>query len=259
MDRISSAKAFLFDLDGTLYLGEKLIGRADETLRALRASGKKIVFLTNNSSKTVAMYREKLSFLGLFQDDLIYTSASSAIDYLLARRKGKKVFLLGTEALKGEFLKSGVPLSEEEPYLLLLAYDKELTFEKIERFDFFLRQGKEYFATHPDLVCPTLKGPIPDVGSFISLFSASCNRLPQKIFGKPYREMAEGVLRKLNLAPEEVCMVGDRIYTDIRFAAENSMKSVLVLSGESRREDLLKTKFSPTLVLSNVDEILNFV
>ena len=253
---LDKTQAFLFDLDGTLYLDESPIGDSAGTLRRLRAMGKRIVFLTNNSSRTEAQYREKLIRVGLFEaGDLVYTSGMAAISFLSDNFRGKRVYLLGTAALKEEFRENGIELTEERPDVCLLAYDVELTFEKIRRFDSFLKDGAAFFATHPDDVCPTAGHPMPDVGSFLAMFERSSGRKPDLILGKPFRPMGEGVSRLLALPTEKICMAGDRMQTDIRFANNNGMTALLVLSGETTRENIGNFPDRPDLILDTVNDL----
>ena len=253
---LTKTRAFLFDLDGTVCIGETPIPGAAEALSRLRRAGKKVVFLTNNSSKTYAEYKRKLRRLTLFESgDGIYTSAMAAADLLKREYSGKKVFLLGTDALAKELQRTGVRLSEDSPELCLLAYDVTLTFEKLRHFDAFLRRGLPYLATHADPVCPTADGSMPDVGSLIALFQTSSGRLPDRIVGKPYASMGECVARFTGISPAETCMVGDRMYTDIRFANNSGMMSILVLSGETTRETAMRYGDRPDLILSSVAEL----
>lgn len=254
---LQKTSAFLLDLDGTLYLGETPIGNAVQTLQTLRAQGKQLVFLTNNSSKTQREYREKLSRIGLLStEDYVYTSGMATASFLRERRPNKKVYLLGTRALREEFEEAGVPLTEDSPDICVLAYDTELTFEKIRKFDGFLRAGVEFIATHPDDVCPTADGSMPDVGSFLAMFARSSGRNPDLIIGKPYPEMAEGLCRLTGLSRGELCMVGDRMYTDIRFANKNGTLSVLVLSGETTSKTLNNYPDRPDLILDSVNQLV---
>ena len=250
-------KAFLFDLDGTLYLGEKLIGNAAQTLQTLREMDKKVVFLTNNSSKTEAEYREKLTKLGLFEEgDIIYTSAKATIFYLNKHFPKMKVYLVATEAVKAEFTRAGILLDEEKPDVAVLSYDVELTFEKIKKLDYFLKHGVVFVATHTDDVCPAEDGSIPDVGSFLAMFERSSGRTPDRVIGKPNTDMAKGVAAETGFKASELCMVGDRMYTDIRFAGKNGMKSILVLSGETNLLNMNEYPDAPDLILPTVNELV---
>ena len=256
-EEILRSKVFLLDLDGTVYLDETPIGEAVATLARLRDMGKQLVFLTNNSSKTEAEYREKLGRIGLLgEGDLVYTSGMATIAYLKEYYPEKRVYLLGTEALKAEFACAGVQLSEESAEVCVLAYDTELTFAKIRKFDALLKGGATYLATHPDAVCPTKDYPMPDAGSFIAMFEVSSGRRPDAIVGKPYTAMGESISRATGVPCEEICMIGDRMHTDIRFANANGMKSVLVLSGETTKESMKSFPDRPDLVLSDINELV---
>ena len=254
---LQATKLFLLDLDGTVYVDETPIGAMKKTLQTLRGMGKKLVFLTNNSSKTEAEYEKKLRRVGLFSEgDGVYTSATATVEYLKANYAGKRVFLLGTDALKERFREEGILPDEERPEVCVLAYDVTLTFDKIRKFDYFLRRGVRFLATHPDDVCPTADGSMPDVGSFLAMFERSSGRRPDLIIGKPFFTMGEGIARRYNVGRGEMCMVGDRMHTDIRFANANEMRSVLVLSGETTAETMQNFPDRPDLVLNDFNEIL---
>ena len=172
---LDACDLFLFDLDGTVYLGETPVAGAAEALGRLRGAGKRIVYLTNNSSKTHAEYENKLRALGLWgAGDSVYTSADATAEYLNAHAAGKRVYLLATPPVAQAFRAAGVRLVEEDPDVCVLAYDTTLTFEKMRQFNEYLAAGKLFIATHPDDVCPTAGVPMPDVGSFLALFERSC-------------------------------------------------------------------------------------
>ncbi len=253
---VERTQLFLLDLDGTVYIGDRPIRGVCETLSALRGMGKRLVFLTNNSSKTEEEYRTKLARIGLLEEqDGVYTSGMVATEYLKEHFAGKRVYLLATRSVRSEFEKSGINCVDEDPDVCLLAYDTELTFEKIRKFDFFLRKGLPYLATHPDDVCPTADGSMPDVGSFLAMFARSARRTPDCILGKPYTAMGDALLARFHLQRGQVCMVGDRLYTDIRFAKNNDFLSLLVLSGETTRESLQKSSERPDVVLGSLGEL----
>ena len=216
---MQTVELVLLDLDGTVYLDDRPIGEMPRTLSRLREAGKRLVFLTNNSSKTEGEYIEKLRRIGLYDGrDGVYTSGMATAEYLKAHFPGRRVFLVATQAVREEFAAAGICLTEEDPDVCVLAYDVELTFEKLRRLDYFLRKGKPFLATHPDDVCPTKDGSMPDVGSFLALFEKSAKRRPDRVIGKPYSDMAEGLARRYGVPPARMCMVGVRMHTDIRFA-----------------------------------------
>lgn len=253
---LKETDAFLFDLDGTVYLDETPIGDVKGTLARLRAMHKRIVFLTNNSSKTEAEYRQKLTRIGLWgEGDLVYTSAMATAEYVAARFPHKRVYLLATDAVKEEFSRT-VPLVEEEPDVAVLAYDTSLTFAKMKRFNEFLAGGAVFLATHPDAVCPTAGVSMPDVGAFLELFYTSSGRRPDLIVGKPGTAMGEGLERRLGIPRTRMCMTGDRMHTDIRFGNNCGMHTVLVLSGETTEETMKNFPDRPDLVLPDVNALV---
>ena len=253
---LKETDAFLFDLDGTVYLDETPIGDVKGTLARLRAMHKRIVFLTNNSSKTEAEYRQKLTRIGLWgEGDLVYTSAMATAEYVAARFPHKRVYLLATDAVKEEFSRI-VPLVEEAPDVVILAYDTTLTFAKMKRFNEFLAGGAVFLATHPDAVCPTAGVSMPDVGAFLQLFYTSSGRRPDLIVGKPGTAMGEGLERRLGIPRARMCMTGDRMHTDIRFGNNCGMHTVLVLSGETTEETMKNFPDRPDLVLPDVNALV---
>ena len=253
---LADTDVFLFDLDGTVYLDETPIGDVKGTLARLRAMQKGIVFVTNNSSKTEEEYRGKLSRIGILgEGDIIYTSAMATAEYVLEHFLNKRVYLLATDAVRAEFART-VPLSEEAPEVCILAYDTTLTFEKMKRFNEFLAGGAVYIATHPDAVCPTRGVPMPDVGSFIELFARSSGRRPDLIVGKPAAVMGERLERRLGVPRTRMCMVGDRLHTDLRFGNNCLMHTVLVLSGETTEETMKNFPDVPSLVLPDVNALI---
>ena len=253
---LKETDAFLFDLDGTVYLDETPIGDVKGTLARLRAMDKRIVFLTNNSSKTEAEYRQKLARIGLWgEGDLVYTSAMATAEHVAARFPHKRVYLLATDAVKEEFSRT-VPLVEEAPDVVILAYDTTLTFAKMKRFNEFLAGGAVFLATHPDAVCPTAGVSMPDVGAFLELFYTSSGRRPDLIVGKPGTAMGEGLERRLGIPRTRMCMTGDRMHTDIRFGNNCGMHTVLVLSGETTEETMKNFPDRPDLVLPDVNALV---
>lgn len=252
---LRNVNAVLFDLDGTLYVEDKPIGNASDTLKFLREKGIKIIFLSNNSSKTIDEYEKKLRKLDLFNEgDGFYSSLDAAIDYLNDRYVGEKVYPVCTEKVKKFIEGKGVKTSAEAS-VVLLCYDKELTYKKLVEANALISKGATYIATHPDVTCPAKDVYEPDVGSFIQLFKASSNREPQAITGKPSKIMGEYLLKNFSLTKERTLMVGDRLYTDIAFGVNNGFKTALVLSGETDEASLARSSVKPTVVLNTVDDL----
>ena len=246
------ADLFLFDLDGTIYLGDKPIEGAIDTLKKLTALGKKVCFLTNNSSKDKREYVKKISSMG-YPVDLwqIVTSTMAAVQFLHTRRPSKSVYPIGTPTFVQTLEEEGVPISEDAD-IVLLAFDTTLNYEKLWKANVLLEKGREFIATHPDTVCPSDIGDMPDVGAMMALFECSCGRAPGVICGKPYSPMAEIVRHLFDIPKERIVMIGDRLYTDILFGINNGFQSVLVLSGETDKEMLSASGIKPSFVFDSV-------
>ena len=259
---VNNTQVFLLDMDGTVYIDDEPIGNMRETLSALRKSGRKIVYCTNNSSKTAEEYVRKLTRLNLYgEGDLVYTSGMATAEYLQEYYPKKRVYLVATDEVKREFIAAGIELCEKDADVAVLAYDTALTFEKIVRINELIVQGKPYIATHPDDVCPAKGVYPPDVGSFIQLLKRSSGRVPDVICGKPYTVMGERLTARLCVSPSAVMMVGDRPHTDIRFGNNNGFNTLLVLSGEmdENKAKTLQESDRPTAILSSLNDIVKYI
>ncbi|MEN3009047.1 HAD-IIA family hydrolase [Pseudothermotoga sp.] len=252
--KLSDIELFLLDMDGTFYLGDKLIPGALEFLEIVKSLKKKFMFLTNNSSKGPTQYVEKLKRLGVdVNESCVFSSAEATAMFLLEQYGKSKLFLVGTKAL-AETLKSyGHTIDEKEPQMVVLGYDTELTYEKLAKACLFLRKGLPYIATHPDINCPSEEGPLPDAGSIIALIERSTGRTPDYIVGKPNQLMMQMISKRFSLPPHKIAMVGDRLYTDMEFALRSGAMAILVLSGETQLEHLQNSQTKPHLVVENIE------
>lgn len=256
MEFRTDAEVYLFDLDGTVYLGNKPIDSAIETLKKLTAAGKKVCFLTNNSSRDKSEYVKKISGMGYpVEPYQIVTSTMATIQYLKTRKPGKTVFPVGTPTFVKEIEEAGIVVADDAD-IVLLAFDTTLTYDKLWKANVLLEKGKEFIATHPDTVCPSDIGDMPDVGALIALMECSCGRAPSVICGKPYSPMAEIIDRIFAVPKEKIIMVGDRLYTDILFGINNGYQSALVYSGETTPEMLSTSGIQPTYVLPTINELI---
>ncbi len=262
--KIAAAKAantkdiqlFLLDMDGTVYVGDKLIDGAKEKIAEIKAKGKKICFVTNNSSRAGGEYIQKLKKLGIeISRQEIFTSGDAAAYYLNTYHKGKSVFLLGRNALKQALEEEGVTFDENNPDLVLIGYDTELTYKNLCRATTFIMQGTPYFCTHPDINCPASPAYVPDVGSVVALIEKSTGISPFAYCGKPYSPMAEALGGKFNLPKEKIAFIGDRLYTDIAFANNNGFLAVLVLSGETNLETYAKSEIKAAIALESIAQL----
>ncbi len=261
---LKNKKLWLLDLDGTIYLSETVFDGTIDFLNHVKAHGGRYVFLSNNSSKGTETYIEKMARMGIeaHPDDFL-TSTDATVDYLKENYAPEtKFYVLGTKSLKDHFRAEGVKVVEsyqDLPDALILGYDTELSYKKIEDACIILGRRVPYIATHPDLVCPTWYGYAPDAGSFINMLEEATGRRPDKIIGKPQPEMIYSAMKKFGATPAETCVIGDRIYTDIASAVNAGVDSIFVLSGEGVESDIKKYMVQPTYIMGNIREVLEVI
>ena len=257
---LRSKKLYLFDMDGTLYLGSRLYDFTLELLDTLKKTGRNYLFMTNNSSKSVEDYVKKLGKLGITatREDFMTSSQATAF-YLHKHHEGQKLYVCGTESLKEELRMEGftVTTNIDEVECIVMGFDTELTFQKLHDVSYMLLTRPElpYIATNPDYVCPTEFGSVPDCGSVCDMIYNATKKRPV-VIGKPSPLMPQLAMEKLGVAKEETCVVGDRIYTDVKSGLNAGITGILVLSGETTREILEASEDKPHLVLEDASEIL---
>lgn len=259
-EAISTMKLYLFDMDGTLYIGDQLFPFTKELLTAISSSGAKYLFMTNNSSKSVNDYIKKLEKLGISsqRDDFITSSQATAY-YLKKYYFGKTLYVCGTESFKKELQLEGFTVSEDisKTQCIVMGFDTELTFQKLHDVSYLLltQPDMPYIATNPDLVCPTEFGSVPDCGSVCEMIYNATKKRPV-VIGKPSPLMPELAMERWGVSKEHTCVVGDRIYTDIQCGLNAGITGILVLSGETTQEILENSPNKPHFVLSDASEIL---
>ena len=256
---LASKKLFLFDMDGTLYLGDRLFDFTIELLREIRRTGGKYLFMTNNSSKSVADYIKKLEKLGISstREDFITSSQATAY-YLHKHHEGQRLYVCGTESLKEELRWEGFTVTKkvEETDCIVMGFDTELTFRKLHDMSYLLLTRElPYIATNPDPVCPTEFGSVPDCGSVCGMIFNATGKRPV-VIGKPSPLMPQLAMDRLGYSKEETCVIGDRIYTDVKSGLNAGITGILVMSGETTPEILEKSQDKPHLVLESAKEIL---
>lgn len=245
-------KAMLLDIDGTTLLGPRALPGARDLVAWLRASGRPHLWLTNNTSFTRAAWLDRLAAAGLSPArQELYTAADATIDFLQRHAPAARVDLIATAAVCAEFAAAGITIDAESADTVVLGYDTELTYAKVQRVALRLQDGAAFYATHPDATCPTPDGPIPDVGSFIALFETACGRRP-RVLGKPEATMVEGALARLGVSAGDAVMVGDRLATDIRMANRSGIVSCLVRTGVTSEADLEASDDHPTHVFADL-------
>jgi HAD superfamily hydrolase (TIGR01450 family) len=247
----------MLDMDGTFYLGDRLLDGSLEFLDALERTGREALFLTNNSSKSASLYESKLERMGVpDRHRRVYTSGQAAAAYCLKAFPGRRAFLLGTPALSAEMESMGIVINNNDPDYVITAFDTTLDYAKLARLCDLVRAGLPYIATHPDLVCPTETGSIPDIGATIAFVEAAASRRPDAIIGKPYAGIIDGALGMLGAVRAETAMVGDRLYTDIAAGVNNGLLSIMVLTGEARLADLDGSPIQPGRVAGRLSDLI---
>ncbi len=258
---LSRIKLYLFDMDGTLYLGDRLFSFTKELLAEIRRTGGQYLFMTNNSSRSVVDYVKKLARLQIdaVPEDFITSSQATAY-YLHNHQEGKRLYVCGTASLCAELAGEGFPIVTDpaEAECVVMGFDTELTFQKLHDVSWLLtvRPDIPYLATNGDLVCPTEFGYVPDCGSVCGMIKTATGRLPY-VIGKPSPLMPELAMVRLGRAKEETAVVGDRIYTDVKSGLNAGIAGILVMSGETTREILDASEDKPDLVLRDCGEILD--
>ena len=262
--KLKACELFLFDMDGTLYLGDEVYDGAIALMEGLPELGKKYIYLTNNSSRAGTDYITRLRRLGFpCEAENVFTSGMATGMYLNQNFPGATVYLAGTKAFYRELQSYGIRLVNDENGhteadtvdVMVQGFDRELTYEKLDRAVHFLRRGSKFIAANPDWVCPMPAGEVlPDCGSICALLTASSGVEPEYI-GKPNRNMIDVISKMTGIPNEKICAVGDRIYTDIAVAQNAGAVSVLVMSGETDEAILAAAERKPDYVLPSVEEL----
>ncbi|MBQ5397002.1 MAG: HAD-IIA family hydrolase [Alistipes sp.] len=257
--RLANIRHVALDMDGTIYMGMSLFDYTIPFLQSLREMGITYSFLTNNPSTSIPDYLKKLAGMGIeATEEEMYTTALATIDYIKTNfPEARRLFLLGTPSMISEFEKAGfesLPDSaEERPDVLVVAFDKTLEYSRLCRAAYWAQQGVPYVATNPDRVCPTDQPTVlVDCGSICKCIEHATGRQPDIVLGKPDPNMLTGVQARYGVKPEEVAMVGDRIYTDIEMAHNAGAFGVLVLSGETTLQIADEAPRQPDLIADSI-------
>ena len=255
--KLRDKKLFLLDMDGTIYLGDKLFDGTLDFLGKVTEKGGRYMFLTNNSSKSVDKYIDKMKRLGISTVEQDYfTSAQATIDYL-ADKNYKKIYCMGTKSLCEEFRNAGYNIVtdvEDGIDCLVMGNDQEITFKKMEDACILLNNDIAYIATNPDYVCPMSYGYAPDCGCFAIMFEYATGKKPRFI-GKPQPDMVYSAMKLAGCTPEETVLIGDRLYTDIACGNNAGVDTIFVLSGEGTMDDIEKTGVTPTYIYDNIRKV----
>jgi NagD protein len=238
--RLAKLRHVVLDMDGTIYLGHTLFADTLPFLATLRELNVGYSFVTNNCSRSRAEYVEHLRELGIAAPpDSVVTSSHAAIHHLHTNLpQVRRLFVLGSPGGNEDLRLGGFEIVDEAPDAVVVGFDQELTYGRLCRTAYFIKQGLPYIATHPDRVCPTNEATVlPDCAAFCALLETATGRKPDAIPGKPHSAMLEEVMTRHKLAPDETAMIGDRLYTDVRMAREAGVLAVLTLTGEASAEE----------------------
>lgn len=257
---LKNIQCFILDMDGTFNLGNTLIEGSLDFYNHLIANGKRIVFLTNNSSKSGSYYVDKMNKLKCnITIENVFTSGMATCMYLKNNFPNKRTYLLGNQSLKEEFIQSGINLVENNPDIVVVGYDTTLNYKKLCKTCDYVRQGLPYIATHPDYNCPTETGFIPDIGAIMSFIHASCDRHADVIVGKPYGHVVKALLEYTSLDKHSLAICGDRLYTDIKTGVDHNLLSICVLTGETTLSNIETSKTKPDLIFDRLSSMIKYI
>lgn len=250
---------YVFDLDGTVYLGDALLPAAGETLRALRARGSRTVFVSNNPTHAREDYAAKLTRLGVptAVEDVL-TSTLVTVDFLQRRMPGARLFVVGEEPLCAALRRGGFELTEEADDVdaVIASFDRTFVYRKLQIAFDAIRAGARFFATNSDRYCPVPGGGQPDAAAMIAAIEACTGHRLEAMVGKPSHYMAEAILGLLQLPPEECLVTGDRLETDIQLGLNAGMATALALTGATSPQDLAASSIQPRYVLRQLADLL---
>ena len=267
---LDKTKLFVLDMDGTFYLDNDILDGALDFLDAVKKCGKDFIFFTNNSSTTPDLYIEKLKKMNcIITRDQIMTSADVMIRYLNAKHKGESVYVLATDEVKKSFYDEGINVFEPEiseaegyvpagteniPDIVVVCFDKALTYNRLTNACTYVRRGAKFLATHLDINCPVKDGFIIDCGSICTAITLSTGVEP-KYVGKPFKETVDMVIDKTGVERECISFVGDRLYTDVATGVKNGANGILVLTGEASVDDIDNSDVKPDVVYDSIKEM----
>ncbi len=259
--RLRRIRHVALDMDGTIYMGDTLFPWTIPFLKQLKQMGIGYTFLTNNSSRSTTDYLDKLAAIGIrTAREEIYTTVGATVDYLRSRYPGiGRLFVLGTPGAVREFEENGFVVTGDDPddvpHAVVVAFDTTLDYPQLCRAAWWVSRGLPYLATNPDRVCPTDERVVlVDCGSICKSIEEATGRRPDAVVGKPDPRMLQGILARHGLRPDEVAVVGDRIYTDVALARNAHALGVLVLSGETTREAAAEADIPPDITLRDLGE-----
>ena len=259
---LRNKRLYLFDMDGTIYEEDRVFEGTIDLLNRINEIGGKYVFITNNSSKSVDDYVEKVRSLGIEADkDNFFTSGQATALYLMENYKNRVIYCQVTESLQQELKSFGINIVTEvsqEASVVLVGFDTELTYEKLYNTCEMLQNDIPFIATNPDLRCPVSFGFVPDCGAICDMIEKAVKKQP-KYIGKPNPVIVEMAMKNNHCKEEDVLVIGDRLYTDIACGINANVDTLLVFTGEAKMKDLEITEFKPTFYCEDIKEAYELV
>ena len=258
-NRMKLYDGYIFDLDGTIYLGDALLPTAGETITRLRQMGRRVIFLSNNPTRTRAAYADKLTRLGLPTppEDVINSSYVMA-DFLRREMGHGRLFIIGEQSLQEELAAARFTLTDDASQVdaVIASFDRTFDYRKLQIAFDAIRSGARFFATNADRYCPVPSGGQPDAAAMIAAIEACTNTQVEAVVGKPSRHMAQAALARLQLPPDRCLMVGDRLETDVLMGLNSGMDAALTLTGATDETMLGDTAVQPTYVIRELGELV---
>jgi NagD protein len=258
-------KGFIFDLDGTVYLSDKLIPGADRVIRLLREKGRKVVFLSNKPIQTREDYASKLTRLGIpTQPEEVINSTFVMINYLKKNAPQAKLFVVGETPFVEELRKAGFTITEEPKEIehVVVAFDRTFDYRKLNIAFQAIKLGAHFVATNPDRTCPVEGGEIPDCAGMIAAIEAVTQKKVEVVVGKPSPFIIQAALEVMGLRPEDCILIGDRLETDIKMGKESGIATGIVLTGVTNEETLREikhTSIQPDFVFQSIADVENLL
>lgn len=258
--KLQSIELFLLDMDGTIYLDEDLFDGSLDFINTLIENKTPYIFLTNNSSKNINDYVNKLNRLNIpGTKENLFTSGNAMGLYLNKNYPNKKVYLVGTDSLYDQLKEYHINFDDQNPDIVVVGFDRELNYQKLEKACEFLDNGAIFLATNCDLVCPIKNHRyIPDCGSMCQMITNATGKIPTYI-GKPSPEMIYILSKEMNIPTDKIAMVGDRVYTDITAGYNAKAYTICVLSGESTMDTINASDIKPDLIVNSVKDLIQYL
>lgn len=257
--KLENIKLFVLDMDGTFYLGNKILEGSLEFINKVKSKERNFIFFTNNSSKAPEDYIKKLKNMNCsIERKDIMTSADVTIEYLNTYHKDASIYLLGTKELDKSFREAGIKIVANSPDLVVVGFDMTLTYEKLEKACTFIRNGAKFIATHLDINCPTEDGFIPDCGAICAAIQLSTGVAPE-FMGKPFDKTVELIVNRTKFKKEEIAFIGDRLYTDVATGVNNGCMGILVLTGETKLSDVKDSTTQPDFIFDSLKDMANSI